>query len=154
MKIKCLECNLVRYAKSGEITRAKTGVAVHCPICNHFKPHEPMGEEVPIGIDEPVVMQYIDILLQHLDIHHPHEESPLYPSECEAGIIATYYDNEKGAVRTVISVQRLQVHFENMFKESDDPVQAAKDWIDYNVINAEHGPNTLLFVYEVKHHTT
>lgn len=143
MKIRCNDCGNTGLVAKRCFENVKQGIAVHCPICNRKTPHQVVGpQEVPSATEHKV-----DVLLQHCELHH--EGYPLIPEGCDECVIGTFDDEDEEHIHAVISLQRLQQHFEQKFSESEDPVQAAKDWIDSDVLPASPRIGGPLFVEEV-----
>ncbi len=141
MKIKCTKCESIKETGNVEKSAVEMGIAIHCVTCGCAQPHE----------EAPAEETILDNLNNHVYLHHDEAGIP-YPTGCEGCVIGTFHDDERDVVRAVISLDRLQLHFEKEFSEDENPHLAAVEWIDFNVIRSDLGPATPLYIHEVMHH--
>jgi hypothetical protein len=141
MKIKCTKCETVKETGNVEYEAIDMGLAIHCTVCGCAQPHERATE-----VDNQVLKNLND----HVELHHD-DATVIYPTGCEECVIGTFFDEELEVARAIISMERLQAHFEEEFKEDETPEVAAIEWISFNVLRGAdyQGPGKPIFVQEV-----
>jgi len=146
-KLKCVDCGKIDEGGTHHVRQAKMHLAVYCAGCKRSTPHNIIPEDSPA--DAAMDVHSGDQQLnEHVELHHG-DEGVMYPTGCEDCVIATFHDDDRDVPRAIVSLERLQAHFEEEFKDDEDPVLAAQEWIGFNVIGAYMGPGTPMYVNEV-----